>query len=124
MLVNNNDHWRLIKNQDKGKYCFLIGANKWAVELEESEFNSLYFLINDLINEFLAIKDELMEEELINLEFEKQPWYAELEGTKREWSLRMILECNENSRSFEMYWPIQIAETLSFEIIKMWDSMH
>ena len=70
------------------------------------------------------INKDLMEEELINLELENLPWYAELEGKKFEWSLRFVFESTQETRSFEMYWPIPIAKNLSFEIIKMWESMY
>ena len=65
-----------------------------------------------------------MDEEFINLEIEQMPWYAELEGKKFEWNLRFIFESSEETRSFEMYWPIPIAQNLSNEIIKMWESMN
>ena len=123
-MVDNEPSWRLIKNLDKGKYCFLIGVNNWAIELDQNEFDSLTGLLIKLEKQFESIKDELMDEELINLEIDKSPWYVELAGNKKEWSLRMILEQTNNTRSFEMYWPIPIAQTLFFEIIKMWESMH
>ena len=118
------DNWRLIRNLDKGKYCFLIGANKWSVELQEHEFISLFKLLESLIDQFLILENQLMDEELINLEFEILPWYVELEGTKNKWSLRIIFESDEQTRSFEMYWPSSIAKNLFFEMRKMWESMH
>tara|TARA_Y100000589_G_scaffold317441_1_gene343550 strand:+ start:1342 stop:1728 length:387 start_codon:yes stop_codon:yes gene_type:complete len=121
--IKQEKDWRLIRDLEKGKYCFLIGTNNWAIELQEKEFYSLYELTNKLYNEYLAIKDHLMEQESINLEIERLSWYGELEGTEKNWSLRIVFESNENTRSFEMYWPIQIAETLCFEIRKMWESM-
>ncbi len=123
MAIKQEKDWRLIRDLEKGKYCFLIGTNNWAIELQEKEFNSLYELTNKLYNEYLAIKDHLMEQESINIEIERLSWYGELEGTEKNWSLRIVFESNENTRSFEMYWPIQIAETLCFEIRKMWESM-
>ena len=57
----------------------MIGANNWAIELQKHEFESLYKLLLKLNNQFLKVKDELMEEELINLEIEQLPWYLELE---------------------------------------------
>ena len=58
------------------------------------------------INEQLEdIKIELMDEESIFLELEKLPWYIELEGNKEEWSLRFVFESQDQTRSFEMYWP-------------------
>ena len=115
--------WRLIKDFKKGKYCFLIGVDQWAIELQKHEFELLYILLLKLNKQFLDIRDELMEEESINLEIEQLPWYAELEGKKYEWNLRLIFESSEETRSFEMYWPIPIAENLCYEIKKMWESM-
>ena len=123
MLVEANN-WRLNKNFKKGKFCFLIGVNNWAIELQKHEFELLYQLLSKLNNQFLEIRDELMDEESINLEIEQLPWYAELEGKKYEWNLRLIFESTEGTRSFEMYWPIPIAENLFYEIKKMWESMN
>ena len=71
----------------------------------------------------MELRDHLMDEEFIKLEIEKSPWYIELEGKKYEWNLRFIFESSELTRSFEMYWPIPIAENLFYEIKKMWESM-
>ena len=124
MLTKQGDNWKLIKDVERGKYCYLIGINNWAIELEDNEFDFLYHLLKKINKEMQSINKDLMEEELINLELENLPWYAELEGTKFEWSLRFVFESTQETRSFEMYWPIPIAENLSFEIIKMWESMY
>ena len=124
MLIKEEDNWRLVRNPDKGKYCFLISVNEWSIELQEHEFDSLFKLLDTLIDQFMILENQLMDEELINLEFERLPWYAELEGTKNNWSLRIIFESNEQTRSFEMYWPYSISKNLFFEMRKMWDSMH
>ena len=123
ILLKEQKRWKLLRNFKKGKFCYLIGANGWAVELQKHEFELLYKLLLALNNQFLEIKDDLMEEEFINLEIEQLPWYAELEGKKNEWNLRLIFESSEQTRSFEMYWPIPIAKTLFYEIKKMWESM-
>ena len=75
-------NWRLKKDIKKGKFCFLIGVNNWAIELQKHEFELLYILLIKLVNQFLEIRDELLDEEFINLEIEQLPWYAELEGKK------------------------------------------
>ena len=124
MLTKQGDNWKLIKDVERGKYCYLISIKNWAIELEDNEFDSLYHLLKKINKEMQNINKDLMEEELINLELENLPWYAELEGTKFEWSLRFVFESTQETRSFEMYWPIPIAENLSFEIIKMWESMY
>ena len=124
MLSKEGKYWRLIKKSTKEEFCFLIGVENWAIELREKEFLSLYELLIRLNNQLNSIQDKLMDEELITLELEIIPWYAELEGNKNEWSLRFVFESEEETRSFEMYWPIPIAKILFFEIRKMWESMH
>ena len=42
MLTKQGDNWKLIKDLEKGKYCYLISINNWAIELEDNEFDSLY----------------------------------------------------------------------------------
>ena len=116
-------NWRLLRNFKKGKFCFLIGVDNWSVELQKSEFESLCFLLIRINEQLLDIKDELMDEESIALEFEQLPWYVELEGKKNEWSLRFVFDSQEQTRSFEMYWPIPLAQNLFYEIKKMWESM-
>ena len=122
-MIEKENNWRLTKDLKRGKFCFLIGVNNWAIELQESEFGSLYFLLVRLNDQLLEIKDNLLDEELITLEIEKLPWHLELEGKKNEWDLRLIFESQERTRSFEMYWPIPIAQTLFNEIKNMWESM-
>ena len=122
-LLKDHKRWKLLKDLKKGKFCFLIGVDNWSIELQKSEFYSLYSLLIRINEQLLGIKNELMEEESITLELEQLPWYIELEGKKDEWSLRFVFESQDLNRSFEMYWPIPIAQNLFYEIKKMWESM-
>ena len=122
-MVKDQKRWRLIKDFKKGKFCFLIGVDNWSIELQESEFYSLYLLLLKINEQFVVSQKELMDEESITLGLEKLPWYIELKGKKNEWSLRFVFESQEQTRSFEMYWPIPIAQNLFYEIKKMWESM-
>jgi len=122
-LLKNEKRWRLLRDYKKGKFCFLIGVDNWSIELQKSEFSSLYFLLLKLYEQLLNIKKELMDEESITLKIEQLPWYIELEGKKNEWSLRFVFESQDQTRSFEMYWPIPIAQNLFYEIKNMWESM-
>ena len=63
MILDENKKWRLVKDLDKGKYCFLIGVDNWAIELSQDEFESLYRLLIRLENQINSIKEELLEEE-------------------------------------------------------------
>ena len=122
-MVKTKKRWKVLKDFKRGKFCFLIGVDNWSIELQRSEFNSLYLSLLKINEQLLVIKNELMDEELITLELEQLPWYIELEGKKNEWSLRLVFESQDQTRSFEMYWPIPIAQNLFYEIKKMWESM-
>ena len=122
-MVKDQKRWRLLRDFKKGKFCFLIGVDNWSIELQKSEFHSLYLSLLKINNQLQDIKNELMEEESISLELEQLPWFIELNGKKDKWSLRFIFESQDQTRSFEMYWPIQIAQNLLYEIKKMWESM-
>ena len=122
-MVKDHKRWRLLRDFKKGKFCFLISVDNWSIELQKSEFYSLYLLLLRIYEQLLGVKDELMDEESINLELEQLPWFIELEGNKNEWSLRFVFESQDQTRSFEMYWPIPIAQSLFYEIKKMWESM-
>ena len=122
-MVKDQKRWRLLRDFKKGKFCFLIGIDNWSIELQKSEFHLLYLLLLKINEQLLVINDGLMDEESITLQLERLPWYIELEGKKDEWSLRFVFESQDQTRSFEMYWPIPIAQNLFYEIKKMWESM-
>ena len=122
-MVKVQKKWRLLRDIKKGKFCFLIGVDNWSIELQKSEFYSLYLLLLRINKQLLSIKNELMDEESITLELEQLPWFIQLEGKKNEWSLRFVFESQEQTRSFEMYWPIPIAQKLFYEIKNMWESL-
>ena len=122
-MTKDQKRWRLLKDFKKGKFCFLIGVDNWSIELQKSEFESLYILLSKINEQLVDIKNQLMEEEFISLELEQLPWYIELKGKKNEWSLKFVFESQDQTRSFEMYWPIQIAQSLFYEIKNMWESM-
>ena len=123
ILKKDQKKWRLLRDFKKGKFCFLIGVDNWSIELQKSEFYSLYLLFLKVDEQLLRLKNQLMDEESISLELEQLPWYIELEGKKNEWSLRFVFESQDQTRSFEMYWPIPIAQNLFYEIKNMWESM-
>ena len=122
-MIEDKKRWRLRRDLKKGKFCFLIGIDNWSIELQKSEFESLYLLLLKINAQLLGIKNELMAEESITLVLEQLPWFIELEGKKNEWSLRFVFESQDQTRSFEMYWPIPIAQNLFYEIKNMWESM-
>jgi len=123
-LIKDKKKWRLLRDFKKGKFCFLISVDNWSIELQKSEFDSLCSLLIRINEQLVGIKNQLMDEESITLELEQLPWYIVLEGKKNEWSLRFVFDSQDQTRSFEMYWPIPIAQNLFYEIKKMWESMN
>jgi len=105
------------------------GSSRWKLNIaniNDQQPGLVFCQINSLNNLSLiksSIKNELMEEESITLELENLPWYIELAGSKNEWDLRFVFESQDQTRSFEMYWPIPIAQNLFYEIKNMWESM-
>ena len=79
-MLKNKKRWRLHRDFNKGKFCYLIGIDNWSIELQKSEFDSLYLLLIRINKQIIDISDELMVEEAINLVFEQLRWYIELEG--------------------------------------------
>ena len=122
-MVIDHKKWRLLRDFKRGKFCFLIGVDNWSIELKKSEFHSLHHLLIRIHEQLQEIDNSLMDEESITLELELLPWYIELAGKKNEWSLRFVFESQDQNRSFEMYWPIPIAQNLFNEIKNMWESM-
>ena len=122
-MLKDQPRWRILRDLRKDKFCFLIGVDNWSIELQRSEFDSLYLSLLKISEQLSAIHNQLMDEETINLELERLPWFIQLEGKRNEWSLRFVFESQDQSRSFEMYWPIPIAQNLFYEIKKMWESM-
>ena len=95
----------------------MIGIDNWSIELQKSEFHSLYLSLLKINEQLLGIKNELMDEESITLKLEQLPWFIELEGNKNEWNLMIVFESQDQTRSFEMYWPIPIAQNLFLSLI-------
>ncbi len=122
-MLEDKKRWRLHRDLKKGKFCYLIGIDNWSIELQKSEFESLCILLLKINAQLLDIKNELLDNESITLVLEQLPWFIELDGKKNEWSLRFVFESQEQTRSFEMYWPIPIAQNLFYEIKNMWESM-
>ncbi len=115
--------WRLERDISKKKFSVLIGANHCAVELLHTEWESLCAIVFDLIDEHGKAKKQLMPEEEICLEMERNQWWACIEGTREHWSLKVILsEADENIRGLELFWPVSSAKALTAAMRTMWDS--
>ena len=123
MIELEGPGWRLARDPLRGKFSVLLGGDSWAIEITEYEWDSLVPLIIELIEEHEKIKNQLMPEELISLEMEKDSWWACLDGDRNQWSLKIILEGDEVSlRGIEAFWPPSSAKDIAFAMRTMWDS--
>tara|TARA_Y100001968_G_C19272139_1_gene674798 strand:+ start:592 stop:969 length:378 start_codon:yes stop_codon:yes gene_type:complete len=115
--------WRLVEDSSRGEFSILIGSEFCSVEITNDEWLSMVPLLFDLIDQHKEYQNQLLAEESINLEMERENWWASLDGGKDSWSLKLIFNGNRSQiRSFEMYWPIQTAQTFVLAVRKMWDS--
>ena len=73
-MLGEQKRWRILSDLKKDKFCFLIGVDNWSIELQKSEFYLLYTLLLKINEQLLSIKNELMDEESINLSLENLPW--------------------------------------------------
>ena len=120
MIKKEGLGWRLIRDQSRGDFTTLIGGENWAIELTDSEWNSFVQVVFDLYQQYLDVKDQLMGDEDITLEIERNPWMAILKGDRYGWSLKFILSQSEAlHRGAEFFWPKDVTRLLINEIGKM-----
>ena len=115
--------WRIIRDLSRDNFCTLIGGETWAIELNQSEWENLIKLVEDLSDQYKAVKDQLMGDEDITLELELSSWYAILKGDQYGWSLKLILNSSGLlNRGAEVYWPRDATTHVANAMRSMWDS--
>jgi len=115
--------WRIIRDSSRDNFSTLIGGESWAIELNQSEWETLVKVVIDLSNQYKEIKDQLMGDEDITLEMESNPWLAILKGDQHGWNLKLILDSsNSLNRGAEVSWPRNVTFPLVNAMRKMWDS--
>jgi hypothetical protein len=90
-------------------FSVLIGGEGWAAELSEPEAMALRDAVADLVAQHQGLVDQLMEEEAIELELERDPWWLAIEGDRCRWSLRVMLTPAPGQRALEGSWSAQAA---------------
>ena len=122
MIQNEGPGWRLARDTSRTNFTVIIGGAGWTVELTEQEWISLMPIVDGLVNQHDQLVGQLMPEESICLEMEREPWWACLEGDRESWSLQLILEGDSHHlRGFEAYWPIPAAQAIANAMRLMWD---
>ena len=113
MVEREGEGWRLAWDGDRRPLSVLIGGEGWAVELTAPEAEALRGAVAELVAQHAALVDELMAEEAISLELEREPWWVEIEGDRTRWGLRVMLMPSPGQRTFEGGWPHPAAQAFS-----------
>ena len=122
MIQHEGPGWRFARDTSRSAFPVMIGGDGWACELTEQEWLSLIPLVNDLINQHNQLEDQLMKEESICMEIERDDWWGCLDGDRDSWSLKIVLESNgESFRGFEAFWPIPAAQAITNSMRIVWD---
>ncbi len=108
-LLKNGAGWRVGWHPQADQYSGLIGADDWAIELTKAEFDDFRRLLNQLVDTMKQMEAELMAQEKISCEAETSLLWMEVEGYPRNYSLRVILNCD---RRCEGNWSENIAPQL------------
>ena len=105
MIEREGEGWRIAWDGDRQPFVVLIGGAGWATELSRVEAEALRDALADLLAQHAALVDQLMAEESISLELERDPWWLTIDGDRRQWSLQVMLSPQPGQRAFEGSWP-------------------
>ncbi len=125
MIEEKGPGWRLSRDSERDRFSVLIEGENWAFELTEHEGSQLAYLATSLSKQHHQMQEELMAEESISLEMERDPWWGCLDGDRESWSLQLVLSGEfESSRGLEVSWPAPAAQQVVIAMRKMWDSVY
>ncbi len=109
LIQREGEGWRLAWDAGRHPFSVLIGGEGWAAELNEAEAFSLRDGLSDLIAQHRQLIDQLMAEEAIELELEREGWWICLDGDRQGWTLRVMLSPESGQRAIEGSWSREAA---------------
>ncbi len=123
MRIEEGDGWRLVVDPARSPFPVLIGGHGWATELTFAEASLLRRGVLRLVEQHSDLAGGLMAEEALTLEFEAAlapdpgspggDLWMELEGNRREWSLRFVLTPGPHHRAVEGSWAAAASRSLA-----------
>ena len=123
MIKKEGPGWRIVIDASRDHFSTLIGGESWAIELNQYEWENLVRVVIKLSDQYIAVKDQLMGDEDITLEFENIPWLAILKGDQYGWDLKLILHASgSTNRGAEVFWPRNVTLYLTDAMRSMWES--
>jgi Domain of unknown function (DUF1818) len=99
-ILKTGAGWRLGWDAEALEFKALVGADDWAIELTEPEFDDFCRLVGQLGEAMRAIASELMDEEKISCELESDLIWLEAEGFPDAYSLRLIVRSPRRAEGF------------------------
>ena len=60
MIKKEGPGWRIIRDLSRENFSTLIGGDAWAIELTQSEWESLVKVVIDLFDQYKSVKTQLM----------------------------------------------------------------
>ena len=122
MIKKEGLGWRIIRDSSRENFSTLVGGESWAIELNQSEWETLVKVVIDLADQHKNIQNQLMGDEDITLELESNPWFAILKGDQHGWDLKLILGSRDSlNRGAEIFWPRNVTFNLVNAMRIMWD---
>ncbi len=122
MIQQEGPGWRLALDPTRPDFSALIGGEGWAFELTEMEWQGLAALLSELMNQHQGLQDQLMAEEVIELEMERQCWWGCLAGDRQSWGVHVVLQGSPGRRGAEGHWPAPAAQAFTAAVRTVWDS--
>jgi hypothetical protein len=104
MRVQEGQGWRLVLDPDRQPFCALIGGSGWAVELTRDEVLALAEGVTCLQDQHRQIADQLMADEDLGLDWQRNELWIGLSLNRGQWDLRFVLEGVAGRRSVEAGW--------------------
>ncbi|NEQ23564.1 MAG: DUF1818 family protein [Microcoleus sp. SIO2G3] len=89
--IRSGSGWRIGWNPSNEPYCALVGADDWAIELTQAEFDDFCRLLEQLTEAIAAIRAELMPEEGLSCEVESDRVWLLAEGAPNAYTLHLMI---------------------------------
>ena len=113
MRVEDGLGWRLVVDPARHPFPVLVGGASWAVELTAAEAQGLASGISALLDQHHRLATQLMAEEDLELDWERDHLWVGLTLHQGHWSLRFVLEAGAGQRSVEGGWDQTASPALA-----------
>lgn len=95
--LQQGDGWRLGWNPEAIDFRALVGADDWAIELTDPEFNDFQRLLSNLLESLTQMQAELMDSEAITCEATSDLIWMQVQGYPDHFRLSFMLCCGRRA---------------------------